>query len=132
MHYFETKARTLNEPPLKICSPATGKYCRKLDLSIKRVHNSVFLFCFSSSVGQGGYDLLVDVDAAQEDVLVEVLVVIVQQDRRAVHRGEAQRRDADAPQEAAVGGRREDFALDRQLPVPIANDAQCKCKFKWK
>ena len=41
------------------------------------------------------YDITVDVDAAQEYLLVEELVVVVQQDRRIVHGRETQRGNAE-------------------------------------
>ena len=44
-------------------------------------------------VGNGGQYGAVDVDSSQEDALVEKLVVVVQQDGRVVHRGEAERRN---------------------------------------
>lgn len=46
------------------------------------------------NAGQLGDQPLVDADAPQEDLLVQELVVVVQQDRRVVHRGKSDGRDA--------------------------------------
>ena len=47
------------------------------------------------NVGDVLDDVDVDVDAAQEDAFVKELVVVVQQDRSAVHRRETQRGNVD-------------------------------------
>lgn len=46
------------------------------------------------NAGQLGNQPLVYADAPQEDLLVQELVVVMQQDRRAVHRGKSDGRDA--------------------------------------
>lgn len=66
---------------------------------------------------EGWEEVGVDVNASQEDLLVEVLIVVVQQDGRVVHRGESNGWVTNLPDEATVGGGWEDLTLHRHVPL---------------
>lgn len=78
-----------------------------------------WLACFVWDVRNGRDDFLVDVDASQEDVLVEEFIVVVQQDGRVVDGREADRRDADFSHVAAVRSPGEDSWAYFQVPAKI-------------